>query len=339
MTTRKDGKIAFALGGLGGVNAHGVGFLEAARALNIEPSIISCTSGMIARVADWLDGVPLQPLLEEQLRQGVKFPPPFHWMNTLWLATFGDPGSFRPAIREYWTRWLKPLERPDARSFFDRFWPAQLYVPQRTPEELSRIAEILNASSIPVMFNSYHPGAAREYLHVNHAACDFLEVKTGEIGGSTKYLPIDSRAVRGALWLYFYGFDENANPEGLVDGAYHRQFIVSELHACDRIYVARPRNSRWDDRLPGNYFEVQDFTTDLWFDSSFTAELAGLRQINQLLAHGRLKGDFHPVDIIEVEVERKYGFFECLVDERELFEQAFRKAYRELTVKECETAG
>ena len=45
MTTEK--KIAFALGGLAGNNAHGAGFLHAALERKITPTTISCTSGQI----------------------------------------------------------------------------------------------------------------------------------------------------------------------------------------------------------------------------------------------------------------------------------------------------
>ena len=193
MKTRTGGGIAFALGGLGGLNAHGVGFLEAARALNVEPSIISCTGGMITWVADWIEGKPLQPRLEEHLRLGTPFAPPFHWMNTLWIAAFGDPASFRPAIWEYWRRWMKPMDWPDAHSFMDRLWPAQVLVPHRSSDELNHTARVINASAIPVVFNSFQPASSREYLHINRAAAEFLGVETGEIGGASKYLPVDER--------------------------------------------------------------------------------------------------------------------------------------------------
>ena len=335
MTSRSDGGIAFALGGLGGLNAHGVGFLEAARALNVEPSIVSCTGGMITWVADWLEGKPLLPCLEEHLRLGTRFAPQFHWMNTLWIAAFGDPGSVRPAVWEYWRRWMKPMDWQDVNGLVDRLWPAQVLVPRRSQEEQARTAAVMNATNIPVVFNSFQPATGREYLHVNPAAAAFLGVKTGRLGDGNKYLPIDERAVRGALWLYFYGLDDDSNPDGLVDGTYRRQFVVSELHACDRIYIARPFNNRWKDRLPQNYFEIQDYSTDLWFTSAWQAELAGIRQINRLLADGKLKGgDFHPVDLVEIEVARQYGFFDYGgygQEEREVFETAFRTAYRKLT--------
>ena len=53
-TQRKS--IAFALGGLAGANAHGMGFLSAARKLGVEPDIVSCTSGMIYWYWRWLEG-------------------------------------------------------------------------------------------------------------------------------------------------------------------------------------------------------------------------------------------------------------------------------------------
>ena len=257
-------------------------------------------------------------------------------MNTLWIAAFGDPSNVRPAVWEYWHRWMTPVDWSSTKTLFDRLWPTQVYVSRRTPEELHRIAHLVNTSSIPVIFNSFHPAGNREYLHVNQSAADFLGVRTGEIGGTSKYLPVTESTVRGALWLYFHGLDENANPDGLVDGAYHRQFIVSELHGCDRIYIARPRNNHWDNNLPRNYFEVQDFTSDMNFNKTYNAELAGLRQINRLVAQGMLKPPlFHPVQLVEVEISRPYGFFGGFVEERGVFDEAFRKAYQELTVNEC----
>jgi hypothetical protein len=39
-------KIAFALAGLGGFNAHGAGFLTAARELGVSPDVVTATSGL-----------------------------------------------------------------------------------------------------------------------------------------------------------------------------------------------------------------------------------------------------------------------------------------------------
>jgi hypothetical protein len=49
-----DEKTAFALVGLGGFNAHGAGFLAAARGYKIVPALIMATSVQITVLADWL---------------------------------------------------------------------------------------------------------------------------------------------------------------------------------------------------------------------------------------------------------------------------------------------
>ena len=49
-------KLAFALAGLGGFNAHGAGFLQAARDNNIEPDLVTATSGQIVVLAAYLKG-------------------------------------------------------------------------------------------------------------------------------------------------------------------------------------------------------------------------------------------------------------------------------------------
>lgn len=65
-------KIGFALGGLGGFNAHGVGFLQTASKLGVKPAIISCTSGMVAWTARWLNGEDLEPLLLKQIEERLR---------------------------------------------------------------------------------------------------------------------------------------------------------------------------------------------------------------------------------------------------------------------------
>ena len=45
---------AFALGGLGGNNAHTAGFLAATKDMGLKPNLISCTSGPIYWVSKFL---------------------------------------------------------------------------------------------------------------------------------------------------------------------------------------------------------------------------------------------------------------------------------------------
>ena len=51
---KTDKNIAFALGGLAGNNAHGAGFLQAAIDAEIEPGMISFSSGQILWVFRYL---------------------------------------------------------------------------------------------------------------------------------------------------------------------------------------------------------------------------------------------------------------------------------------------
>ncbi len=74
-------RIAFALGGLAGHNAHGAGFLHAALTRGIDPDVISCTSGQIYWVYQYLfcrHG--RQETLREHLQKGIE-------------ATFGSPAG------------------------------------------------------------------------------------------------------------------------------------------------------------------------------------------------------------------------------------------------------
>ncbi len=320
-----EDNVGFALGGLGGFNAHGVGFLQAARKLGVKPTIITCTSGMVAWVARWLDGEDLEPLIMTQIQESTKFPPSIDWLNTLWIAWFGDPGIFRPAVPEYWGHWLTPMTRPN--ELLDRLFPAQVYIPLRGREKLEGIARSLNNSPIPVAFNTLHPKSGRIYLHINRAAQCFLGVKVGEMCGPEKYVPITTEAVGGALWLYLYGFEHRLNPLGLVDGAYNRQFIISELHKCDRIYTVRPQNSKWLDHLPRSYFESEDFKVWMWFNSAYTTEVAGMVTINKLIQQDYLKAaDFHKIDLIEVQVHHHYGYFQYFHEEKEVYDKSFHES-------------
>ncbi len=74
VTKPAQGKAGFAVGGLGGFNAYGVGFLQAARQLQVTPDIITCSSGMIAWAARWLDGEDLEPLILEKCEQDEQCP-------------------------------------------------------------------------------------------------------------------------------------------------------------------------------------------------------------------------------------------------------------------------
>jgi hypothetical protein len=70
MAEREDDvtKTAFALAGLGGFNAHGAGFLTAARDCKVKPTLITATSGQIVVLADWLQGKDVKKALKRTTR-------------------------------------------------------------------------------------------------------------------------------------------------------------------------------------------------------------------------------------------------------------------------------
>jgi len=330
------GRVGFALGGLGGFNAYGAGFLEAARELKVTPDIITCTSGMIEWAARWLDGEDLQPLILEKCREDTRFPPSLGWLNMLSVALLGSSGISRAALPEYLARLLTPMttRKELSEQLFDRLLPAQVWVPVRRLEEIEHIAYLLNKSPVPVVFNTVHLRSGRPYLHINPAAKDFLKVtgeQMGQVGGPCKYTPISTETVGGALWLYFYGFGNAAqrrlNPLELVDGAYNRQFIIAELSDCDRIYTVRAMNTRWLDHPPQDYFDNQVFMDWLWVNSAYTTEVAGMETINKLIRQKDLQSpDYKAIDLIEVQIPLFYGPFQQLYEKKGVYELALNEA-------------
>lgn len=339
--------IAFALGGLHGFNGHGIGFLDAARELQVEPSFITCSGSMIAWVAAWLDGHRLLPLLEREVAGRPQLPAPFDTVFHAWLSAFGAAGPGRLAVPEYWLRWLTPpvcdqdpkgedaaagsapglSDTGFAKAWLDRALPAQVLAPTHADGELEQVARILNASATPVAFNSFHPQTGRGYLHVNPAAADFLGVRPEPLGGAGKFTPVTGEMVAAAMWIHQYGFDRRRNPHGLVGGLYHRQFIIAELHMMSRIYAVRPMNTRWIGRLPANWLETRDFARRLWLNGAYGAETARMRLVNRLVETGRLSDElFRRIELIEVQVEQPYEGFDQTDGELALYRRAADQA-------------
>ena len=100
-------------------------------------------------------------------------------------------------------------------------------------------------------FNAYNLKTGQAVLFGNPKAHEFWpgeksnKVATRSVGElddpevELKLQPITAEAVQSALWLSLYGFSNLPQPH-LIDGAYDRSCIVSELHKFDRIFVARP---------------------------------------------------------------------------------------------------
>ena len=332
--------IAFALAGLGGFNAHGAGFLTAASHRDVVPDIITATSGQIAVLAAWLQGKDLEKLLVDPAL--TKSP-----LAQLAVAFAGDPGVFRPAYQDAIMRWWtppRPNESP-VEAILNRLAPAQVYVPTRDPADFDTIAETLNNAEIDgkkvgIVFNAYNLKTGQAVLFGNaEAHRHWPEEKsirraTQSAGAANraastepKLQRITADAVRSCLWLSLYGFEHLPQPD-LVDGVYLRSCIVAELHKFDRIFVARPLAEGWLKRPPANWFEVQDWQTEMWFSASYKAEVSALHNINGLVSAGHLGPPFKVVDLIEIAPNTPAGFFNYFIERKAIFTRAFEAAVK-----------
>lgn len=332
-----DAHLAFALAGLGGFNAHGAGFLAAARDKAIVPDLITATSGQIAVLAAYLNGESdlkahlIDPKIENNPLAQLK------------ILLFGYPGVFEPA----WTEALKRLWQPPWLGFnvdfyADRLLPAQVYKPTRTAETIAALRDTFNTHSIGVIFNSYDPVTGEGALFGNDAAralmtpntrLDVLpEQKSADThfdkpaGQEKPILPITTEAIEAALWLTLYGFE--GYPKQGMDGAYHRSCILSELHGFDRVYVCRPLANGWcGPDLPKSYFDVQDWNTEMWFSVGYKAESDAMKRINALVKRGKISDpDYKYVDLIEVEPETPAGYFNFFVERDAVYAAAYAKS-------------
>jgi hypothetical protein len=332
--------IAFALAGLGGFNAHGAGFLAAATDCAVVPDLVTATSGQIVVLADWLQGKDLAKSLIDPTLARTPF-------AQLAVAFSGEPGVFEPAFRDAIMRWWTPPQRSEAplEALLDRLFPAQVYVPTRSPADFEEIADTLNNGArigerkIGVVFNAYNLETGQAALFGNGTAQDLwlrskaIHLATRSSGRSNSdtgadeqsLLPITAEAVRSALWLSFYGFERLPMPH-LIDGAYHRSCLVAELHQFDRIFAARPLAEGWLGRPPGNWFEVQDWQTEMWFSVGYKAEVDALHKINGLVAQGNLGAPYHIVDLIEVAPATPAGFFNYFIEREAIFRRAREQA-------------
>ena len=343
-------KTAFALAGLGGFNAHGAGFLAAARAEGYRADLITATSGQIVVLAAYLAGAP--DLKAGLIDPDVEKDP----LAQLRIALFGYQGVFKPAYEDALKRLLTPPYLGFGIDFFaDRFLPAELYQPTRTKATIKQIADTLNApthfvgtaaetSQIGVVFNSYDPSTGKGRLYGNHTARDLLcdkkslpvpetqrslDPRIAESDAGDTIYPITEDAVEASLWLSLYGFSRL--PYDQMDGAYHRSCIVSSLHGFEDVIVCRPlANGFRADRLPTNYFEVQDWNTEMWFSVGYKAEIDAMKRINALIAQGKLAADsgMTYVNIYEVEPATPAGYFNYFIERDTVFDDAKEKAGR-----------
>lgn len=346
-------KVAFALGGLAGNNAHGAGFLQAALKRGIDPSIISCTSGQIYWTYRYLQarrdpGGDLRRILEHDVEELSLT----HNTNldTAILAVWGKPGVFRPAYAEYIQDLCRntldaclKIAGSGRNTFFLqellRTIPARTLVPLFPDTLFEGICAEFRRSPIGIVFNSYHPIEGCEYVHLNDAARALMAEHSHS--GGKKYEPgqpdtyrdrvyyqdVTAESVRDGLWIYKYGFEKAS---GFLDGAYFRQVILGELTSADHIFVVRPLSHRWVGALPTSYIETEDLKTEVAFDGAYAGERNQINLINKLLGEGKMvKGKYHTVALHEVEINVQRGFFDYLYEKLDVFDHAVAEATKQ----------
>lgn len=352
-----EGTFSIALGGLGGGNGHGAGFLRAALRLGAQPHAISCTSGMIEWVSHYIAALALPPAerldhLDARMVENVLASSPLgRWgkhMNRLMQGQWKD--AWQTGI-DFWKQWMQPYDPGQSLidHLADRCLPNRLLSPVRTADDYEAIAATLQNSAIPVFFNSFNPRSGDEHIYLNEAAWrtrlfaeQRADAKAGKpFRGTVKteirsYLKdIDAKAVEAALWLYWYGFDDVAGFEGRgrqMDGAYHRHFMIRELTQTPRIYVVRPLHFRRRKRLPHNLLEVRDFETEMWFNATFAGEVRSIHFVNRMLEQKKCEGrcmeldgsEYHPIELITVETTKAMGFNEYFRERMPLYWNAYR---------------
>lgn len=357
---KETNKIAFALGGLAGNNAHGAGFLEAALKKQVEPTMISFTSGQILWVSRYLacrksDRAGLRALLAEDIEQIRAFHAAD--LDLAKLSLWGKPGVFRPAgpayVADAWRNAglsLRHLLLDQRDQFVARrlleVWPCRVLVPDFPESFFAEISDSFNEEEkIGLAFNSYNPqdGCERVYLNeqarrlLGHKSGNPRQYKPGEKSSYRKrtiYEGITPEAVRDALWLYQYGFD--AESGDFLDGAYFRQIMLSELTHADTIYVVRPLFYHWSGDLPQNWPEMEDLKTKVSFNGCYAGERHQIELVNKFLKadafkHGEGgKSKYHHIHLEEIEMKKARGFFGYVFEDLTVFDDAYEVAMKRL---------
>ncbi len=371
---QEQNSVAFAMGGLAGNNAHGAGFLQAALERNVEPIMISCTSGQILWVSRYLRirNGQLRSDLGQMLRKDIAEVNPFGNVNLALagMAMFGKPGVFVPAFREYildaidnawdtWNHlWTKSHEVLLTQEWLELF-PCRNLLPDFPPEFFGEIADVFQQASSPqgsgkppvgIVFNSYNPRTGVENVYMNNRARELLQEKPGSDKGKsdsdkksryhdrTVYLDIDANGVRDALQLYQYGFDKQSS--GNIDGAYFRGLILSELAVAERIFCVRPINHCWQGDLPRNYPELEDLKTEIGFDGAYCGERYQIELINRLLDKQIADSSkYHHIDLQELEIKQPRGFFDYIFEKEQVFTDAYEQAKQHFENLNLGTSG
>lgn len=344
----KAEKIGFALGGLAGNNAFGAGFLQAALDFQVKPDFIAATSGQIFWTLKYLQaldgGDSLEKILKEEMQEAAPYPyKDLNWVN---LINFGLKDVYKPvsqveSLTERYANVLDSFRKVSSTvlagnfktfSWFEEIqsWtPSRTLKPARTDDVFEGISAAFNRADVGIAINAYAPLEGEEYVYLNEKAREALGVQYGQEGAyraRTIYYEITPDNVKNALWLYQYGLSEGRT---VIDGAYYRQILLSELVGADKIFVARPINHKWLGALPINDVGAKDLQTEISFNGCYIGEKDKISLINHLIDQGELDKDkFHHIDLFELEIPTQEGFFDYVFEKTSVFNDARKLATR-----------
>lgn len=341
----KDPQVAFAIGGLGGNNAFGAGFLQAALDNDVKPAMITCTSGQIWWVSKYVQAIEQKPVpidyLRKDMEEFIKSTEPFHQhdLDLLYMNLHGKSGMMRTAFPEFILDMMKNtisvferILQQGKKTFFARElmseWPVRVLIPRFSNEFFANISNVFKNCDIGIAFNSYDPIDGMEVVHLNPKAQDLLDKKPGDKSSHrsrTLYKDIKPEYVKNGLWLFQYGFEDCS----IIDGCYFRGVMLSEAAIAENVFVSRPINYKWIGKLPTNYIENEDLKTEISFNGSYQGERDKIIMINNLIKpeegakpeEGVLK-KYHHVDLREVEIETQRGFFDYVFEDINVFDRA-----------------
>jgi hypothetical protein len=329
-----------------------------------------------------VDAVPTPwPPAEEVVRRAADlsrdwpFARDFSWW---WLTLFGKKDRYQPCFQSLWLDILRNAQQSTNNlvqklmngelgdaflvEFLANIAPNRVLKPDFSQQFFDNISATFNSSEIGIVFNSYQPGSCagtpgpREYIHINDVARKQLGREYGtpaSYRAHTTYAKITPDAVRSALWLYMYGFDE---ADTRLDGAYYRQMILSEVctPTIDRIFAVRPLSAEWKGPLPTTFPAGKDLETEVAFNGSYIGERDKIDLMNkvggdmraileQLTKTGVDVPDqlrdtldkYHQIDVIDVEIETQRGYFDYVFEDMDTFRRGRalgRKRLSEATV-------
>jgi len=359
---RETVDFGLALGGLAGNNAHGAGVLQAFLERGVAPQMISCTSGQIFWVDQFLqaggdnlegkvkDFTRISNRLQEHIKEsnptGIQafdlwlhlvdtdkerkiriavLELPFLMMRNLCQSYVDLIGNFEK-FRNPWNFYFKMLTE---------LLPARTLISQYSDDFYEGISKRLNkCEKIGILFNGYNVKEGREQVYLNRRAFEILGFKEHwRTDGvyqrpsryRTDYRPITPDAVRKALWIYEYGMPTDG---GTLDGAYFRQMILDELARAKTIIAARPVNFKWVGTFPHSWIGQKDLKTEVNFNGSYAGEREKILSMNEMILGGKISDstikdrEYHEVKFQEIEIASQEGFFGYACESMEVFERA-----------------